>query len=86
MPTCLIWGGLKIVVDVEKCSALIPGDGNKPVAFTRGEDVGAFVAASLDLQKWPEVSTMAGDVKTWNEVVALAEAVRGACDYKLSFQ
>ena len=36
-----------------------------------------FVAASLELPKWPEISRIKGDRMTWNEVVALAETIRG---------
>lgn len=68
---------LNFVVNVGEGTAKIPGDGEAMVAYTRLEDIGAFVAASLDLPKWPEVSRMAGDVKTYNEIVALAEAARG---------
>ncbi|KAJ3550898.1 hypothetical protein NM688_g4974 [Phlebia brevispora] len=68
---------MKFVLDVEACTAEIPGDGNIGVALTRIEDIGEFVAASLDLEKWPEVSQMAGDVKTHNQMVSIAEAVRG---------
>lgn len=67
-----------MVINVEKCTAEIPGDGEAKVAYTALEDIGAFVAASLDLPKWPDVSRMAGDLKSYNEIVALAEAIRGA--------
>lgn len=68
---------LKFILDVENCSGMIPGDGNKPIVMTRAEDVGAFVAATLELPKWPEVSRMAGDRLTYNEILALAEGIRG---------
>ena len=68
---------LKMVLDVENCTAMVPGDGNVPVVMTRAEDVGAFVAAALDLPQWPEVSRMAGDRMSYNEVLKLAESVRG---------
>lgn len=68
---------LKFGVDVENAKASLVGDGNAPVMYTRGEDVGAFVAASLDLQKWPELSSMAGDTKSYNQVIELAEKIRG---------
>lgn len=68
---------LKFIWDVENCTARIPGDGSSYVVFTCAEDVGKFVAASLDLEKWPEVSRMKGDTKTLNEVVKLAEKSRG---------
>lgn len=68
---------LKFLWDVENCTARVPGDGSAYVVLTRGEDVGKFVGASLDLEKWPEVSRMRGDRRTLNEVVKLAETVRG---------
>lgn len=68
---------LKFVLDVENCSGMIPGDGNKPVVMTRAEDVGTFVAAALDLPKWPEVSRMAGDRLSYNEILVLVENIRG---------
>lgn len=74
----------KLIVDVENCSATIPGDGNNPIVMTRTEDIGAFVAASLDLPKWPEVSRMRGDRMTYNEIVAVAEKVRGQCESQLN--
>ena len=33
--------------------------------------------AAMDLEDWPEVSRMKGDVVTWNEFVGLAESVTG---------
>ena len=64
-------------VDIGKCTAAIPGDGNNKIPFTLTKDVGDFVTASLDLDKWPEVSMMAGDLKAYNEILALAEDIRG---------
>lgn len=70
---------LKYLVDVENCKANLPGDGSSYLVFTRGEDVGKFVAASLELEVWPEVSQMIGARETLNDVVKAAEAVRGTC-------
>ena len=70
---------LKFLVDLENYRATIPGDGSAFLVFTRVEDVGRFVAASLSLEKWPEYSEMRGDRKPLAEVLALAEAVRGEC-------
>lgn len=67
----------RFIMDVENCSVTIPGDGSAPLVMTRMEDVGAFVAASLDLDKWPRVSRMAGDRKTYHEILAIAEPLRG---------
>lgn len=68
---------LSFVVDVEKGEAVIPGKGDNKVVFTSAGDVAAFVAASLDLETWPERSSMAGDVLSYNQVVEIAERVRG---------
>lgn len=64
--------------DVENCTATLLGDGSRYIVYTRAEDVGKFVAASLDLEKWPERSVMRGDRKRLNEILRLAEEVRGA--------
>ena len=68
---------LKFVPDIENCSAYLAGDGNTEVVLTRAEDVGAFVAASLDLPKWPEESNMEGDRLSYKDVIAIAEKIRG---------
>ena len=73
-------GSEKFIIDIGKYKAQIPGDGNAKVAMTRVEDIGTFVSASLELEKWPEVSRMAGDVKSYNEIVRLAEDIRGMFD------
>lgn len=69
---------LKVTFDVEHCKMTIPGDGSAAIVMTRVEDVGRFVAASLDLKTWPEFSQMRGDRKTLNEILCLAESVRGS--------
>lgn len=73
-------GGLRpfnYIVDIPAGIADIPGDGKMPVSFTSTQDVGRFVAASLDLEHWEPVSGMAGDKKTYDEVVEIAERVTG---------
>lgn len=62
-------GPFKPLIDVENCTASFVGDGNYHTVQTHGDDVGKFVAASLDLDKWPEVSRMAGDRKAVNEMI-----------------
>ena len=68
---------IKFLFDVENGTAQIPGDGSAYMVYTSAEDVGKFVAASLDWEKWPEYSQMIGDRLTLSEVLKLAEAVRG---------
>lgn len=73
-------GGLKpwnFIVDIPAGTADIPGDGKTPVPFTSTQDVGRFVAASLDLERWEPVSGMAGDKKTYEEVVEIVERITG---------
>ena len=67
----------KFVVDVENCTATLPGMGDSVIAFTAADDVGAFVAASLDLPQWPKYSNMVGEKLSYNEVVAIAEKIKG---------
>ncbi|EKM60079.1 uncharacterized protein PHACADRAFT_138514 [Phanerochaete carnosa HHB-10118-sp] len=67
----------EFMFDIENCKATLPGDGSTYLVYTRAEDIGKFVAASLDLEKWPEFSQMRGDRKRLNEILQLAEQVRG---------
>lgn len=64
-------------VDINKCEANIIGTGDEPFCVTRADDVGRFVAAALDLDKWDESSGMIGSRTTWNELVKLGEKIRG---------
>lgn len=66
-----------VLLDIPENAAAIPGDGNKPVTFTHTSDVGRFVAASIDLERWDTVSYIIGDKMTVNEVVKLSEEVKG---------
>jgi nucleoside-diphosphate-sugar epimerase len=72
-------------VDMAANAAAIPGSGDTPVAFTHTFDVAKFVAALVGQPDWPERSVIIGDKRTWNEVVAIAEDVKGwflcACLY-----
>ena len=68
----------RFTVDVESCTATLPGDGSAYIVYTRLEDIGKFVAASLDLEKWPELSQMRGDRIRLSEILRLAEEVRDA--------
>ena len=60
-------------------AAGIPGDGNQPVTFTYTLDVARFVSAALDLEAWPATRELriVGDEVTFNELVAIAEEVKG---------
>ncbi|RSL74471.1 hypothetical protein CEP51_011555 [Fusarium floridanum] len=68
---------LHAVVDVTNNRATIPGSGDMPVAFTHTLDIAKLVAASLTLPKWEPETYMIGDKLTFNDLVALAERVKG---------
>ncbi|CAF3362219.1 unnamed protein product [Rotaria sp. Silwood2] len=64
-------------VDFNKCEANIVGTGDEPFCTTRADDVGRFVAAALDLDKWDEKMGMVGSRTTWNQLIKLGEQIRG---------
>ncbi|KAK7710200.1 hypothetical protein SLS64_002313 [Diaporthe eres] len=66
-----------LVVDMEHNAAGIPGDGNAPVTLTYTFDVARFVVAALDLGAWPRELRVVGDELTFNQLVAIAEEVKG---------
>ncbi|KAF6804239.1 hypothetical protein CSOJ01_10326 [Colletotrichum sojae] len=66
------------LVDIANKTAAIPGTGDDKVAFTYSFDVAKFVDALISTEKrWPKQSTVIGDVLTINELVHLAESIRG---------
>lgn len=56
-------------------TADLPGDGSNKMTFTRTQDIGKFVAAALDLEKWEEEMGMVGSTMSYNEVVGAIEKV-----------
>ncbi|KAJ7025190.1 hypothetical protein C8F04DRAFT_968127 [Mycena alexandri] len=69
---------LKFWIDIENCKATIPGDGNTKLAYTAVEDVGEFVAKALDVPgEWPQSLRIVGATVTHNELIKIAEKVRG---------
>jgi nucleoside-diphosphate-sugar epimerase len=66
---------------MEANAAAIPGSGETPVAFTHTNDIAKFVVASLDLPHWPREGWIVGDKVTWNEVLEMAESVKGKSSY-----
>lgn len=65
------------IIDIPAGVADIPGDGNTPVAFATTQDIGRFVAGSLDLEHWEPFSGMMGEKKTYNEVADIADKITG---------
>ncbi|KAB8437431.1 hypothetical protein FH972_025109 [Carpinus fangiana] len=73
-------GGLRpwnFVINMKAGTADVPGDGTDPISLTTTRDIGRFVAASLDLETWPELTLFEGDRKSFRDLVALAEEVQG---------
>ncbi|KXH50572.1 hypothetical protein CSAL01_11743 [Colletotrichum salicis] len=68
---------MAMVVDVVNNKAGIPGSGNVPVALTFTSDLAKFVAAAPNLPKWEKETHLVGDKLTRNQLVELAEAVKG---------
>ncbi|KAK5057873.1 hypothetical protein LTR84_011874 [Exophiala bonariae] len=65
-------------IDVANKAAAIPGTGEDIMSFTYTKDVAKFVVAALDLPKWDEALYCYGDKTTWNELLSIAEEVRGS--------
>lgn len=65
------------IVDMSNGVASVPGLGNTPVVFTHTADIARFVAAALKEPQWELESYLVGDRLTLNQVVAIAEKVRG---------
>lgn len=70
---------IKFIMDVENYTAIIPGTGNEPTAFTEVRDVaqGVIAAYSLDAPWTPKTGWMAGEITSYNQVLSIAERVRG---------
>lgn len=66
-------------IDIANKTAGIPGSGDVPAVYTYSGDVAKFVVAALGLPDgtWPRQSIMVGDRRTLNEVLRVAESVRG---------
>jgi hypothetical protein len=68
---------ISLIIDIENSKAAIPGNGNVPVVLTHSTDLARFVEAALSLDVWPEVSLIKGDKVTLEELVSIAEKVKG---------
>ena len=68
---------LTLGVDFNHCQANFIGTGDEPFCLTSAADVGRFVAAALELDKWEERLGIVGSRTTCNELVKLGEKVRG---------
>lgn len=66
-------------VDIAAGEASIPGSkGDVKVTFTMTRDVARFITkAVLSADRWPQKSYIIGDKLTFDEIVGVAENVRG---------
>lgn len=64
-------------IDIAGGVAAIPGDGNDVICMTYTYDLAKYMAKILELQEWPEFSVFVGDEVTYNQILAIAEEVRG---------
>ena len=66
-----------MAIDIDGNAAAIPGSGTYPLNFTHTIDIAKYTVALLGQSKWETNYFISGDVKTWNEVIAIAEAAKG---------
>ncbi|KAL3475970.1 NAD(P)-binding protein [Aspergillus californicus] len=65
-------------VDVAHNVAAIPGSGDARAVWTHSFDIAKYVAALTNEETWPERSIIIGDTLSCNELLAMAEDVKGA--------
>jgi hypothetical protein len=70
-------------IDMVNNAAAIPGSGNVPVVFTHTTDIAKYVVALVNTTNWTERSIIIGDKVKWNELLALAESIKGMPVYSL---
>ena len=65
-------------MDIAACKAAIPGSGDDKVTFTSTKDVAKFVRKMVESDaEWSTRTRIVGDYVTFNEIVKVAEDVRG---------
>lgn len=64
------------VVNMKDGTVDYPGDGTAKMVLTDTRDVAGFVYRALSLESWPGDLGMRGDVKSFAELVAIAEKVQ----------
>ncbi|KAH7129880.1 hypothetical protein B0J13DRAFT_644911, partial [Dactylonectria estremocensis] len=73
-----------ILVDIAAAKAGIPGSGDVPVVFTYSHDVAKYIAEALTLDKWEKESYVIGAKATLNDLVKVAEDVRGTFKFDVA--
>ena len=62
---------------MERAWAVVPGDGTAKANFITSQDMSRFIARLMDTESWDEVSSIVVETLSIEEVVRLAEDVRG---------
>lgn len=75
LPTTLTIGTMS--VDIQHNMAGLPNKAEAKISFTYSRDIAKYVAKLLTLETWQRAYFVAGDVKTWNEIVTAAEVGKG---------
>lgn len=64
-------------IDIPSRAAAIPGSGDERIAFTLSWDLARFVEAALGMPRWERELYCYSDVKSYNQIVRIAEDVTG---------
>ncbi|CAG8020465.1 unnamed protein product [Penicillium olsonii] len=67
------WG-----IDLANGKAVIPGTGNEKFTVTYSGDLAKVIVKLLDEEKWPERGLLSGSDISFNELLAIAESIRGS--------
>lgn len=66
------------LLDMEKGIAVIPGSGNEKFTVTYSEDLARFIVRLIDTdEKWPQRGFLSGSDISVNELMEIAERIRG---------
>lgn len=65
------------VLNMERKWAVVPGDGTARANYITTQDMARCFAKLMDLERWEDVTSIVSDELSLNEVVRLAEEVRG---------
>jgi hypothetical protein len=75
LPSTLTIGTL--MLDVKNNTAALPNKGEARITITYSRDIAKYIPKLLTLKQWEQAYFIVGDVKSWNEIVAAAEAGKG---------
>lgn len=65
------------ILSMENRWAVMPGDGSAQATFITTQDLGRFMGYLMDAPKWDQVTRIAGNEMRFDDLLALAENIRG---------